>query len=37
MARHKKATERWHRALNIISKTLMLLRRIRKERARKLD
>ena len=37
VARHKKATERWHRAFNIISKTLMLLRRIRKEQARKLD
>ena len=32
VARHKKATERWHRAFNIISKTLMLLRRIRKGR-----
>ena len=36
VARHEKATERWHRTFNIISKTLMLLRRIRKEQARKL-
>ena len=37
VARHKKATERWHRAYNIVSKTLLLLRRIRKEQERKLD